>query len=306
MMPREVGNRIFKKKVVLLGNSAVGKTSMIRRFVKDRYDEKYKSTIGARVSKKSVKFTAGDESVLMVEMIWDLIGSQGYRATQATYIAGADCILLVHDLLRKESLESLTDYWLTQVAEVTKGLPPPMMIAGNKADLVAKEDRPNSKKILNQIKGAMEGGKDEVYIPEIEWYPTSAKTGENVDKCFTMMGIMMYHAHWESGTSLGSIMSDLGGLSAEEIRSECTTLLSLLDLIMVDLSDIGPGDTGNELLEKTFKRYEVDKDDPNAIELRKIIERVSREAVKNGFDSGKISQARKKWLDILDTIMRSG
>lgn len=305
-MPREVGNRIFKKKVVLLGNSAVGKTSMIRRFVEDRYDEKYKSTIGARVSKKSVKFTAGEESVMMVEMIWDLIGSQGYRATQAKYIAGADCILLVHDLLRPESLESLKDYWIPHLVTVTKGLPSPIMIAGNKADLVAKEDRPNSKKTLKEIKGVMEGGEGEVYVPEIEWYPTSAKTGENVDKCFTMMGIMMYHAHWESGTGLGSIMSDLGGLSAEEIRSECSTLLSLLDLIMADLSDIGPGNVANEILEKTFKRYDVDKDNPNAIELRKIIERVSREALENGFDSGKMSQARKKWLDILDTIMRGG
>ena len=85
---------IVLKKVVLLGDSAVGKTSLIRRFVHDQFDDKYISTIGVKVSKRimPVKFQENDYEVKL--MVWDIIGSQGYESSQARHIAGLNGAIL--------------------------------------------------------------------------------------------------------------------------------------------------------------------------------------------------------------------
>ena len=70
-----MANEIIKK-VVLLGDSAVGKTSLIRRFVYDEYDDGYISTIGAKVSKKEVEVEYDGTDYKVMLMIWDIIGSQ--------------------------------------------------------------------------------------------------------------------------------------------------------------------------------------------------------------------------------------
>ena len=89
---------IIQKKICLLGEFAVGKTSLIRRYVEDKFSDKYLSSIGVKVSRKNVEL--GDDTVKL--LIWDLAGGEDY--TQSSYLMGAAGALLVCDVTRADTL----------------------------------------------------------------------------------------------------------------------------------------------------------------------------------------------------------
>src|SRR5438094_8446183 len=91
-MPREP----MKSKVVLLGDGGVGKTSLVRRFVVDQYSDDYITTVGTKVSKRSVNIGSPLAEVEMVMQIWDVLGQTGYSGVQATARKGAQRVLLVY------------------------------------------------------------------------------------------------------------------------------------------------------------------------------------------------------------------
>ncbi|HYS71199.1 MAG TPA: hypothetical protein VEM95_02140, partial [Thermoplasmata archaeon] len=72
----------FKVKVVLLGDGGVGKTSLVRRFVVDQYSDAYITTVGTKVSKKSVNVGSALDEVEMIMQIWDVLGQKGYSGVQ--------------------------------------------------------------------------------------------------------------------------------------------------------------------------------------------------------------------------------
>src|SRR5437667_310534 len=90
-MPREP----MKSKVVLLGDGGVGKTSLVRRFVVDQYSDDYITTVGTKVSKRSLSLGSALSEVEMVMQIWDVLGQKGYSGVQETAIKGAQGVLLV-------------------------------------------------------------------------------------------------------------------------------------------------------------------------------------------------------------------
>src|SRR3989442_15685359 len=92
-MPREP----MKSKVVLLGDGGVGKTSLVRRFVVDQYSDEYITTVGTKVSKRSLNIGSPLAEVEMVMQIWDVLGQKGYSGVQETAIKGAQGVLLVYD-----------------------------------------------------------------------------------------------------------------------------------------------------------------------------------------------------------------
>jgi small GTP-binding protein len=117
------------RKVCMLGNPAVGKTSLVRKFVYDEFDDKYISTIGTKVTKKVINFAAKDLRLTL--MLWDVLG-QRTRKLNTLYFRGAKGALLVFDGTRRDTFDSL-DEWIdtfyTTVGEV------PLVILGNKNDL---------------------------------------------------------------------------------------------------------------------------------------------------------------------------
>src|SRR5512137_2984989 len=97
-------------KICLLGDYAVGKTSLVRRFVYNLFEDKYLSTIGVKVSRKVVAVPRGDEVVELVVMLWDLAGSEEFDSVRASYLRGASGALLVCDITQRSTLASLPDY----------------------------------------------------------------------------------------------------------------------------------------------------------------------------------------------------
>ena len=124
----------IKRKILLLGDASVGKTSLIRRFVVDKFSDDYITTIGTKVTKKDLRFDQGNRTVDLSMMIWDVLGQKGYKGIQESAFRGARGVILVFDLTRPETKASFDEYWIPRVRAVAG--PIPMVVVGNKVDLV--------------------------------------------------------------------------------------------------------------------------------------------------------------------------
>lgn len=155
---------MMQKKVCLLGASGVGKTSLVRQFVESIFSEKYLTTIGVKVDKKSV--TVGDHEVKL--MLWDIEGNDRYHVFQEKYLRGAAAYIVVVDQTRSPSLiEGIDIHTLLQQNHNC-----PTVLAINKSDL--QESWHWGEKELNDYKALFDLS-----------YHTSAKTGDNVELMFT-------------------------------------------------------------------------------------------------------------------------
>jgi len=164
-----------KAKVCLVGEHGVGKTSLIRRYVLDEFDDRYIVTLGAKVSKREMTFAFGPLGEVHMDMtVWDIMGSKGFRELlREAYFHGAQGILAACDLTRYETLTDLDD-WIEAVFRTVK--PVPIVFTVNKVDLRdrAAFGEPQVREATNAF-GAT-------------YFYTSAKTGENVESAFRALG----------------------------------------------------------------------------------------------------------------------
>ena len=163
---------ILKLKICLLGDGAVGKTSLIRRFVEDEFRDEYLLTIGTKTSKKRliVKKPEFQRDIHVTLIIWDIMGQISFRKLlHPTYLKGARGAILVCDLTRKETLEHLDD-WIDSL--YVEGKVVPSVFVGNKCDLVDKHTF--SKAEIESVASAYDS----------PFYVTSAKTGDHVEEAF--------------------------------------------------------------------------------------------------------------------------
>src|SRR5438552_9604482 len=109
----------IKTKVCLVGEAAVGKTSLIRRFVQDDFDDRYITTLGAKVSKREIVFDMPDRKQIQMDItIWDIMGEKGFRdLLKEAFFYGAKGVLAVADLTRRRTLDELDD-WIDSVEQV--------------------------------------------------------------------------------------------------------------------------------------------------------------------------------------------
>ena len=122
-------------KVVLVGETGVGKTSIITQFIDETFQEDQQSTTGGTFSTKSV---ICDEGKILKFEIWDTAGQERYRSLTKMFYKDANAAILVYDITRKDSFEELKNYWAEQVKESSpQGII--LIIAANKADLLENE-----------------------------------------------------------------------------------------------------------------------------------------------------------------------
>ena len=172
------GKRL-KSKVCLVGEIAVGKTSLIRRYVQNMFDDHYIMTIGTKISKRSVEVSEvrGAEDVTIDMTIWDIMGEKGFRQLlKDAYFYGANGILAVCDRTRMNTLSDLDD-WIDHVLRVVGEIP--VLVAVNKADLAEQAAFDDD---------AVRAFAKAYNAP---WSYTSAKTGENVADAFEAIGRAM-------------------------------------------------------------------------------------------------------------------
>ncbi|UCG70348.1 MAG: GTP-binding protein [Thermoplasmata archaeon] len=167
-------------KICFLGDSSVGKTSLIRKYVFDNFDDTYLMTMGTKVSKKTVNVDMPemDKKFNVTFMIWDIIGDIHFRGLlHHSYLHGAAGALLVCDITRPETLESLCT-WVESL-NIEGNAEIPIIFMANKCDL--KGEQQLSEEDIKKIA--------DVYSSL--WLLTSAKTGENVEEVFKILGKKM-------------------------------------------------------------------------------------------------------------------
>jgi small GTP-binding protein len=162
------------KKMCVIGEAAAGKTSLIRRFVVDKFDDKYIITIGTKTSKKILTLKDGNVNVSLKLMIWDILGQSHFDKLKESAFKGSNGAFIVLDLTRKETLEAF-DKWLESLYNIVPNIP--VIVLANKNDLEPKFTKDEIEENLNKY--------------GFPYFLTSAKTGENVDNAFYTLGKMM-------------------------------------------------------------------------------------------------------------------
>ncbi len=151
------------KKVTLLGDPAVGKTSLIQRFVHDSFSDSYLSTIGAKPSVKEM----GDITLV----IWDIAGQKSFGNVSVNYFEGSEGALVVYDVTRPETIPSIA-HWISAFKENTGSSN--VVVVGNKQDL---EAHPDTEEHVAQVLTDM----------DLIQTGSSAKTGAGVEESFTQL-----------------------------------------------------------------------------------------------------------------------
>ncbi|MFW9786324.1 MAG: GTP-binding protein [Candidatus Thorarchaeota archaeon] len=157
-------------KLVALGNGAVGKTSCIKRYTEDSFNERYIATIGTTFALKTVNTVLPTGSTVTARVVlWDLAGQPTYNELRRRYMAGASMAIIVYDVTRPQTFLDIGE-WFTKFITVC-----PNAVVAVVANKIDREDRlvpPEAGKMVTQWLDVMH-------------YETSAKTGENVSTLFT-------------------------------------------------------------------------------------------------------------------------
>lgn len=165
---------MLKKKICMLGYYGVGKTSLVSQFVNHLFADKYQTTVGVKVDKKTVQ--VGDREVTL--MLWDVAGEEDNAPVKLSYVRGANGYLLVADGLRGKTLDAAVSIQQRVEAEIGRH---PFLLLANKADERAGWEVQDSALAQLQARG---------------WtvLETSAKTGANVEQAFVTLAADMLSA----------------------------------------------------------------------------------------------------------------
>jgi small GTP-binding protein len=170
-MSRGESSDMIKKKICMLGAFSVGKTSLVQRFVKSIFSDKYLTTVGVKIDKKTV--VVKDKDVEM--LLWDIYGEDEFQKVKTSYLRGASGYFLVIDGTRKSTLD--TAFILKERAEETIGKVP-FVLVFNKADIEDEWEIEN--KTLQELS---ESGFSVI--------KTSAKAGMGVEEAFLLIAEKM-------------------------------------------------------------------------------------------------------------------
>jgi len=157
-------------KVIILGDSSVGKTSLMNQYVNKRFSNQYKATIGADFLTKEVVV---DDRVVTMQ-IWDTAGQERFQSLGVAFYRGADCCVLVYDVTAPNSFKNL-DSWRDEFLIQAGPRDPehfPFVVLGNKIDLENRQVSTRRAQQWSQSKN------------DIPYYETSAKEGINVELAF--------------------------------------------------------------------------------------------------------------------------
>jgi small GTP-binding protein len=156
---------MISKKLCIIGDFGVGKTSLIRRYIDRQFSDQYLSTVGVKISRKLMS-----ESSLQL-LIWDIEGSTKFKAIAPTYLQGAKGVVIVADVSRPETIDHLSSHIDSFLTVNPQSF---VAVALNKADLLKAEQ------VDELIQSVQQLNQPQVIITQA----TSAKTGESVNPVF--------------------------------------------------------------------------------------------------------------------------
>lgn len=163
-------------KLLLLGDAAVGKTSLINMYLSHSFKEEYHATLGVNIVTKDLNLKEINAKARLI--FWDLAGQEKYNLSQELYFQGVSGAFLVYDITRDESFKNIKSKWLADYNNHAQKVGSYILI-GNKVDLEDSRQVSTNKgeELANQIKA-------------VDFIETSAKYGDNVEKAFQRI---VYH-----------------------------------------------------------------------------------------------------------------
>jgi Ras-related protein Rab-11A len=156
----------YTLKIIIIGEPAVGKTSLVKKFVSGQFAKDYRSSIGTNIFTERFKLENNVESTIQ---LWDIAGQERWTNMRHFYYTGAKGIIIVGDLTRKNTFNQIEKFWIPDVKKYCDIAP--IILLANKNDLETD---------LNEIEINSLGEK----IDALSVIYTSAKTGEHVDLAF--------------------------------------------------------------------------------------------------------------------------
>jgi small GTP-binding protein len=162
---------MIQKKICMLGAFAVGKTSLVARYVKSIFSEKYLTTVGVKIDKKTMSVNSQELNLIL----WDLAGEDEFVQLQTSYLKGSSGYILVADGTRSDTL--LKAFTLQRKAEEAIGKVPFALVI-NKLDLQTQWEIDET---------ALRGPREQDWIIQY----TSARSGENVEETFQLLSRRM-------------------------------------------------------------------------------------------------------------------
>ena len=176
----------FQFRVVLLGEAAVGKTSLLRRFTENIFDEEYKATIGTSFATKDVTITDDNGDKTNVRLItWDMGGQATYKELRRQFMKGAAAAIIVYDVTRPETFMAMNNWFESFRESVPDAI---AVIAANKIDL--KEERMVPVEPGLMLRDWFQA----------QYYETSAKTGKAVTDVFAKVAELLLKQSKDAGT----------------------------------------------------------------------------------------------------------
>lgn len=165
---------ISSHKVVLLGQTAVGKTCLISRFVSNIFLQNFVPTLGGTFHSKEIKYETIKKRIKLE--IWDTAGQEKYRSITKMYYKDASAAIIVYDITRRDTFEEIKNFWIDEVKEnAPEGLL--IFIVGNKSDYYEYEEVPKKE------------AEDFAKSIKSEFKETSAKEGTGVEELFYEIGL---------------------------------------------------------------------------------------------------------------------
>jgi len=164
----------FMFKLLIVGESGAGKTCMLLRFADDMFEEDFVSTIGVDFKVKEIQL---DGKKIKLQ-IWDSAGQERFRNITSSYYRNCSGIIIVYDVTRMDSFEKVTDW----IQEVRRFVSVPLMIVGNKCDLVDKRQVPT------------ERGEELAQQQGLIFMETSAKANTNIGAAFEQLAKKLVEA----------------------------------------------------------------------------------------------------------------
>ena len=172
-------------KVVLIGESGVGKTSIIRQYIDGIFDNNFQSTIGGSFCTKNLNF---GKKMVKLE-IWDTAGQEKFRSLSKMFYTNSKIVIFVYDLFVKSSFEEIKNYWVGKVKETTdKDVI--LAVVGNKADLLEENEKDDD--FVEE-----EEGRKFAKSINASYFETSAKKNEKITGLFQYLAQKYLDTHSE-------------------------------------------------------------------------------------------------------------
>lgn len=173
--------REFVFKITVLGEAAVGKTSLLNQFCEGQFQDNYKPTLGANIIRKDVNLEEANTKIRLI--MWDLAGQEKYSVIRSMYFQGCEGALLVYDITRYNTFDAVQSKWLRDFKKYLRkeGV---YVLIGNKSDL-------SEQRVVPTEKGKALAEK----INASHFIETSAKLGENIEEAFLLLVKQILNNH---------------------------------------------------------------------------------------------------------------